>query len=186
MNNLQRYVNYVTPVIEAITKHHNEFCSLEYFSVRPEDLHAADGVLGFESKGKGFPKDFDGDLPLVRATWGEESGACMILQIDPKHRDLLTTEVVDALIGKGYPGDIEFIEKWEKTADQTIWVPLDSQHYLEPSEEYYVPGYMLSDDTENMEYVGYALDFLSQRLGLPYLLINFGTTDLELVLDSHG
>ena len=50
MNNLQRYVNYVTPVIEAITKHHNEFCSLEYFSVRPEDLHAADGVLGFESK----------------------------------------------------------------------------------------------------------------------------------------
>ena len=159
MDSLQIYADYVRPVVEAIREHHNEFHRLEYLSVKPEDLHVIDGKIVFDR--------FVGDLSLVRVTRDGATGSC-ILQIEPKHRDFISAEVVQILVG-------ENLEKWEKTANKIVWIPLDATR---------VPplGYMLSDDIEEIEYIGYALDFLSQRLGLTYLFLNNGNTDLEYIL----
>ena len=54
MDNLQRYRDYVRPVIEAINKHHNEFCQLDHFKIKPQDLFldgsSDEGLTDFRSQ----------------------------------------------------------------------------------------------------------------------------------------
>ena len=53
--------------------------------------------------------------------------------------------------------------------------------------EYYQTsaGFAPSDEFEDTVAVGLALDFISHRLGLNYLVIHDGWHDLEYILDSE-
>ena len=160
MNNLQRYVEYVQPVVHSIQEHHNGFYRLQYFNLDPEDLFAEGGVIEFQRNvTKCLPEHFDGDLPAVLAGWGEETGASLVLEISPEHRERLSSDVVDVL-------------EWRKTANKTIYVPLDHEYYQTCA------GFAPSNEFEDWEAVGHALDFLSHRLGLNYLTIHEGIEEL--------
>ena len=174
MNNLQKYVWYVQPVIQAIREHHNEFCNLQYLHIDPEDLFAEGGLIEFRNHPtKYLPGHFDGELPVIHASWGEESGSSLLLEISPEHRERLSPEVVDVIRGE----DLEYHEKWRKTAKKTIYVPLDHEYYLSNS------GFVHSTEFEDWEGIGHGLDFLSHRLGLNYLTVHAGICDLETILD---
>ena len=185
MNNLQRYVNYAQPVVKVIREQHNEFFRLEYFSVSAEDLTAEDGLIEFMTPpdystgkgvgGKGCPEDFNGEIPLVYAQWGEESGASIVLAIAPEQRKLLSPEVLDVIKTE----HLEYHEKWRKTADQTVYLRMDHEYYQTCA------GFAPSDEFEDTVGVGFALDFISHRLGLNYLVIHDGWHDLEYILDSE-
>ena len=165
MNNLQRYVEYVQPVVRSIQEHHNECYRLQYFNLEPEDLFAEGGVIEFQrGVTKCLPEHFDGDLPAVLAGWGEETGASLVLEISPEHRERLSSDVVDVI-------------QWPRTSNKTIYVPLDHEYYQTCA------GFAPSNEFEDWEGVGHALDFLSHRLGLNYLTIHEGWCDLEAVLD---
>ena len=175
MNNLQRYRDYVRPVIEAINKHHNEFYRLDHFSIEPQDLFldgsSDEGLIDFRSQEKNSFEDFNGDLSLLIAQWDEISGSSAVLQVYSEHRRLFKPEVAEVLLGP-------YFESWD---EGTIYLLMDFEYYSTTA------GFRVSQQVDPTNGgVGDALDFLSQRLGLPYLLINNGTTDLELVLDSHG
>jgi len=177
MNNLQKYVWYVQPVIQAIREHHNEFCNLQYLHIDPEDLFAEGGLIEFrDHPTKYLPGHFDGELPVIHASWGEESGSSLLLEISPEHRERLSPEVVDVL---EWPRTK--LGKWAKTAKKTIYVPLDHEYYLSGSG--FVPPTIPSTEVEDWEGIGHGLDFLSHRLGLNYLTVHAGICDLEAILD---
>ena len=165
MNNLQKYVWYVQPVIQAIREHHNEFCNLQYLHIDPEDLFAEGGLIEFRNHPtKYLPGHFYGELPVVHASWGEETGSSLVLEISPEHRERLSSDVVDVI-------------QWPRTSNKTIYVPLDHEYYQTCA------GFAPSNEFEDWEGVGHALDFLSHRLGLNYLTIHEGWCDLDAVLD---
>ena len=175
MNNLQRYVNYAQPVVKVIREQHNQFFRLEYFSVSAEDLTAENGLIEFMTESKYNPEHFTGEIPLVYAQWGEETGASMVLQIPPEQRKLLSPEVLDVIKTE----HIEYHEKWRKTADQSVYLRMDHEYYQTYA------GFAPSDEFEDTVSVGFALDFISHRLGLNYLVIHDGWHDLEYILDSE-
>ena len=174
-NNLEKYVNYVQPVVKAISEHHNEFFRLQYFSVSAEDLVAENGLIEFHTQTKNRPEHFNGEIPLVDVQWGEETGASLVLEISPEHRKLLSPEVLD-VIKTDY---FEYHEKWRKTADKTVYLLMDHEYYQTCS------GFAPSDEFEDTVEVGYAFDFLSHRLGLNYLTLDRAITDLEWKLEDQ-
>ena len=154
MNNLQRYVNYAQPVVKVIREQHNQFFRLEYFNVSAEDLTAEDGLIEFMTPpdystgkgvgGKGCPEDFNGEIPLVYAQWGEESGASIVLAIAPEQRKLLSPEVLDVIR--------EYLDVWDTAADQSIYLLMDHEYYQTSA------GFAPSDEFEDTVAVGLALD----------------------------
>ena len=175
MNNLQKCGEYVQPVVQAVREHHNEFCSLQYFNLDPKDLFTyGDGLIEFQNHPiKYLPEHFDGDLPAVLANWGEETGASLVLEISPEHRERLSSDVVDVIRGE----HLEYQEEWVKTPDKTVYLLMDHEYYLSGS------GFAPSNEFKDSVNIGWALDFLSHRLGLNYLTIHEGMCDLEAVLD---
>jgi len=174
-NNLEKYVNYVQPVVKAINKHHTEFFRLQYFSVSAEDLVVENGLIEFRTKDKHNPEDFTGEIPMVCAQWGEVSGASIVLEISPENRKLLSPEVVDVI----KTDQFEYHEEWRKTADQTVYLRMDYEHYEADS------GFAPSNEFEDTVEVGNAFDFLTHRLGLSYLTLDRAITDLEWRLDPR-
>ena len=159
MNNLEKYVNYLQPVVKVISEHHNEFFRLQYFSVSGEDLFAEDGLVEFMAEDKYDPEHFNGVIPMVYAQWGEESGASIVLEISPENRKLLSPEVLDVI----KTDQLEYHEKWRKTADITVYLRMDHEFYETCS------GFSPSTEFEDTVAVGNAFDFLTHRLGLNYL-----------------
>ncbi len=174
MNNLQIYVDYAQPVVKAINEHHNQFYTLWYYNLSPEDLFAEDGLIEYMTEDKNVPADFNGNMPMVYAQWGEETGASMVLEISPENRKLLSPEVLD-VIKTEY---LEYHVKWRKTADKTIYLLMDHEYYQTCA------GFAPSNDFEDSVNVDDALDFLSHRLGLNYLHIDRARTDLEWKLQQ--
>ena len=178
-NNLEIYVDYVKPVVKSIKEHHNEFYDLQYYSLSPEDLTAEDGLVEFMTERKNRPEHFSGNIPMVYAQWGEETGASMVLEISPENRKLLSAEVIKVLSGKYHREHGQVGEDWEKCANKTVYVLMDHQYFqtcagFEPADDYsYISG----------NNIGHALDFLSHCLGINYLNINEARTDLEWKLD---
>ena len=176
MNNLQRYVNYAQPVVKAVRENHNEFHHLDYLSVSAEDLLVEEGFLiEYQSQDKNLPEHFNGDIPLVVANWGEETGASIVLEISPEQRQLLSPEVIDVIKGE----HLEYHEKWRKTAEQTVWLLMDHEYYQTCS------GFVPSDEFEDALNVGHAIDFLAHRMGLNYLTIDFPYSRTEYMLESE-
>ena len=173
MNNLQRFVNYAQPVVKAVRENHNEFHHLDYFSVNAEDLSVEEGFLiEYQSQDKNLPEHFNGDIPLVVANWGEETGASIVLEISPEQRQLLSPEVINVIKGE----HLEYHEKWRKTAEQTVWLLMDHEYYQTCS------GFAPSEEFEDSVNIGWALDFLAHRLGLNYLTIDFPYSRTEYML----
>ena len=108
MNNLERYVEYVQPVVKVVRENHNMFHRLEYYNLSAEDLYAEDGLIEYQSQDKNIPEHFSGNIPMVCASWGEETGASIVLEISPEQRQLLSPEVIDVIKGE----HLEYHEKW--------------------------------------------------------------------------
>jgi hypothetical protein len=174
MNNLEKYVDYLQPVVKAINEHHNQFHLLWYYNLSAEDLFAEDGLVEFQTQDKNRPEHFSGNIPMVYAQWGEETGASMVLEISPEQRKLLSPEVLDVIKTE----HLEYHEKWRKTADKTVYLLMDHEYYQTCA------GFAPSEEFEDTVAVGNALDFLSDRLGINYLNINEARTDLEWKLDQ--
>ena len=102
-NSLKNYVDYVKPVVRAIRENHNQFYDLTYYEISPEDLFGQDekDLVDFMDPfgGKFTPKDFTGDIPLAYASFGEETGARIVLELSPENRKKLSEEVVDVFSG---------------------------------------------------------------------------------------
>ena len=174
-NNLEIYVDYVEPVVKSINEHHNEFYTLWYYNLSPEDLFVENASVEFMTQDKGLPEHFSGNMPVVYAQWDEVSGACMVLELSPENRKLLSPEVIKVLSGKYHREAGQVGEDWEKCADETVYVLMDACRDLgfEPADDY-------SYISENN--IGDALDFVSRSLGLDYLTIHDGKSDLEWFL----
>ena len=103
MNNLQRYVEYVKPVVDAIEKHHNYYHTIQYFSVSAENIYAEGGYIDFHNKGDLTIDmgDLKGDIPMIFASTEEEGGGHLVIEIAPEQRELLSSEVetVGTVIG---------------------------------------------------------------------------------------
>jgi hypothetical protein len=179
MDSLQIYANYVRPVVEAIREHHNEFYRLDHYRIEPQDLFlagsSAEGLIEFQSQEKHSVEDFNGDLSLLVAQWEEVIGASAVLQVHSEHHRLFKPEVAEVLLGPYFES---------KRHEGTIYLLMDFEYYLTNA------GFTVSQriDPTNGG-VDNAVDFLSERLGLTYLLLNNGNaapnianTELDYIL----
>lgn len=174
MNDLKNYVEYAQPVIKAIRENHNEFFRLQYHTVSPEDLVIEEGLLELaKTKTKYLFEHYSGNIPLVYAQWGEETGASMVLVITPEMRNHLPSKVINFLKTE----EQEYRVKWDNTANKTMFFLLDHIYFQN------VAGFELSTEFEDVNNVGQATDFLSHRLGIPYLSIENPYCGLEYHLD---
>ena len=87
MNNLEKYVHHVQPVVQAINAHDNPSYLLQYFNLSPQDLVSDPGnnLVEFQTAAKNLPEHFNGTMPAVLAQWGEETDAALVLQVSPDH-----------------------------------------------------------------------------------------------------
>tara|TARA_R100001224_G_scaffold104083_1_gene77118 strand:- start:67 stop:579 length:513 start_codon:yes stop_codon:yes gene_type:complete len=166
-NNLEIYVDYVKPVVKSINEHHNEFYDLQYYSLSPEDLTAEDGLVEFMTERKNRPEHFSGNIPMIYAQYGEETGASMVLELSAEQRKLLSPDVATTLLGEQY-------KLWE---DGVVYLLMDHEYYQTCS------GFTVTEQIDPTNGgVGNALDFVSRSLGLDYLSIHVGKSDLEWLL----
>ena len=173
MNNLEIYVNHAQPVVKTIKKHHNEFYTLWYYNLSPEDLFVKDASVEFMTQDRGecsvlkyLPKHFSGNIPMVYAQWDEVSGASMVLELSPENRKLLSPEVANTILGEQY-------KLWE---DGVVYLLMDACRDS---------GFTVTEQIDPTNGgVGNALDFLSRRLGINYLNIHEARTDLEWKLQQ--
>ena len=169
-------------MIQEIKRSHNQFFRLEYFAFSPEDLYEDSGCLDYivddlEGKeGKYNPEHFDGPINAVYAQFGEETGAALLLEITPEVRSSLSDKVVDVLCDRGEQGDIEFIKKWDESADKTVYFRMDHVYYM------YGGGFELSNECDQITpYLGHGLEHIVQRLGLSCL-----EDTIDNLLYEHG
>ena len=167
---MKAFVDNAQPVIQEIKRVHNDHLRLECFAFSPEDLYEDCGCVDYivddlEGKeGKYSPEHFDGPINAVYAQFGEETGAALLLEITPEVRGLLSSEVVDVLCDRGEQGDIEFINAWEKSANETIYFRMDHRYYMEGG------GFELCDEVDQITTdLGVGLEHITWRLGLSYL-----------------
>jgi hypothetical protein len=166
-NNLEIYVDYVKPVVKSIKEHHNEFYDLQYYNLSPEDLTAEDGLVEFVTERKNRPEHFSGNIPMIYAQYGEETGASMVLELSAEQRKLLSPDVATTLLGEQY-------KLWE---DGVVYLLMDHEYYQTCS------GFTVTEQIDPTNGgVGNALDFVSRSLGLDYLSIHVGKSDLEWFL----
>ena len=169
MNHLKNYVEYAQPVIKAIRENHNEFFRLQYHTVSPEDLVIEEGLLELaKTKTKYLFEHYSGNIPLVYAQWGEETGASIVLVLTAEQRKLLSPEVANTILGEHY-------KLWE---DGVVYLLMDHEYYSD------VAGFKVTEQIDPTNGgVGNAIDFLSQSLGIPYLSIENSYCGLEFHLD---
>tara|TARA_R100000656_G_C3880585_1_gene114324 strand:- start:2 stop:550 length:549 start_codon:yes stop_codon:yes gene_type:complete len=181
MNNLQRYVNYVQPVVDAIEKHHNYYHIIQYHNVSAEDIYAQGGYIEFGTKGDLTIDvgDLNGDIPMIYASTQEEGGGHLVIEIAPEQRELLSPDVLSVFHGDGWNNDWK--AWWNNSADQTVYLLMDHGGISERD----FTGFAPSKEFEDTVGVGHALDFISHRLGLNYLFIHDGCNDLEYVLNCE-
>tara|TARA_B100001059_G_scaffold73419_1_gene70866 strand:- start:17920 stop:18498 length:579 start_codon:yes stop_codon:yes gene_type:complete len=176
-NNLKNYVDYVKPVVRAIRENHNQFYDLAYYEISPEDLFAQDSkdLVNFMDPfgGKFTPKDFTGDIPLAYASFGEETGARVVLELSPENRKKLSEEVVDVFSGEYHREASECLHEWKITRDDTVYVLLEHQYYQQES------GFIPSDSWGMIPSDSWGIvttdrvrpfSFLSDGFGLDYLV----------------
>ena len=186
MNNLEKYVNYVQPVVQAVAEHHMPFYRLQYFELSPDDLYINDdGLVEFMTQEKHSPEHFSGSLPMIHARWGEESGSCIILEIPPAQRCLLSRLVTDALRGM-YGRECSRLSKlWDGNKDRVTYCALEFMHGEQHS------GYDLSEVFSDFVGkgcgvgAGHVVDFVSRSLGLNYLDLENPNGHLEYVLSDY-
>ena len=169
MNHLKNYVEYDQPVIKAIRENHNEFFRLQYHTVSPEDLVIEEGLLELaKTKTKYLFEHYSGNIPLVYAQWGEETGASIVLVLTAEQRKLLSPEVANTILGEHY-------KLWE---DGVVYLLMDHEYYSD------VAGFKVTEQIDPTNGgVGNAIDFLSQSLGIPYLSIENSYCGLEFHLE---
>ena len=168
MNNLAYYVDYVKPVVKTINLHHNQFYLLQYYNLSPEDLTVEEGLIEFMTEDKNRPEHFNGNIPMVYAQYGEETGASMVLELSVEQRKLLSPEVATILLGEHY-------KLWE---DGVVYLLMDHEYYSD------VAGFKVTEQIDPTNGgVGNAIDFLSQSLGIPYLSIENSYCGLEFHLE---
>ena len=179
MNDLKNYVEYAQPVIKAIRENHNEFFRLQYHTVSPEDLVIEEGLLELaKTKTKYLFEHYSGNIPLVYAQWGEETGASIVLYLTPEERKNLSPEVTKVLAGEYHRESSQLLEEWENTANTPVFVLMDHEYYSD------VAGFVPSDSWGGVRNnVGETIDFLSHSLGIPYLSIENSYCGLEFHLD---
>jgi hypothetical protein len=173
---MKTFVDNVQPVIQEIKRSHNQFFRLEYFAFSPEDLYEDSGCLEYQSEKKYNPEHFEGPINAVCAQFGEETGAALLLEITPEVRGLLSSGVIDVLCDRGEQGDIEFINAWEKSANETVYFRMDHVYYQSGS------GFELSNECDQITpYLGHGLEHIVQRLGLSCL-----EDTIDNLLYEHG
>jgi len=178
MNDLKNYVNYAQPVIKAIRENHNDFHLLQYYTVSAEDLTVSEGLLEFMTETKNRPEHFSGNIPLVYAQYGEETGASLVLYLTPEERKKLSPEVAKVLAGEYHRERSQLLEEWENTTNKPVFVLMEHQYYSD------VAGFEPSDSWGGVRNnVGETIDFLSTTLGIPYLTIQDPYCGLEYHLD---
>jgi len=178
MNDLKNYVEYAQPVIKAIRENHNEFCLLQYYTVSAEDLTVNQDLLEFMTETKNRPEHFSGNIPLVYAQYGEETGASIVLYLTPEERKNLSPEVTKVLAGEYHRERSQLLEEWDNTANKPVFILMDHEYYSD------VAGFAPSDSWGGVRNnVGETIDFLSHTLGIPYLTIQDPYCGLEYHLD---
>jgi len=165
-NNLKNYVDYVKPVVRAIRDNHNPFYNILYDERKPEDLFAVDqesGLLDFTDPTAW--ETFTGDIPLAYASYGEETGARIVLELSPENRKKLSEGVIAIMSGEYHREASECRHEWKITRDDTVYVLLEHRYYQQGS------GFEASDSwgivtTDTVR----PFSFLSDGLGLEYLV----------------
>jgi len=168
MNNLEKYVDYLQPVVKTFRENYNQFYRLEYYNLSAEDLTVEEGLVEFQTQDKNRPEHFSGNIPLVYAQYGEETGASMVLELSAEQRKLLSPEVANTILGEHY-------KLWE---DGVVYLLMDHEYYQTCS------GFTVTEqiDPTNGGDANNALDFLSRSLHLECFLIEEGYSDLEYTL----
>ena len=168
MNNLQRYVEYVKPVVDAIEKHHNYYHTIQYFSVSAENIYAEGGYIDFHNKGDLTIDmgDLKGDIPMIFASTEEEGGGHLVIEIAPEQRELLSSEVLSVFHGDGWNNDWKTWWNNEDWADEPVYLLMDHGGISERD----FTGFCPSDEFEDTADVNAALKFITHRLGLNYLI----------------
>ena len=176
MNNLQRYAEYVQPVVDAIEKYHNLYHNIQYHSIGAENMYAEGGYIDFHTKGDLSIDmgDLKGDIPMIHANTREEGGGHLMMEIAPEQRELLSSEVLSVFHGDGWNNDWK--TWWNKTADQTVYLLMDHAGISERD----FTGFCPSDEFEDTTDVNAALKFITHRLGLNYLI------DISEIYDDEG
>ena len=175
MNDLKNYVDYAQPVIKAIREEHNEFFRLQYYTVSAKDLMVREGVLEFMTENK----HFSGNIPLVYAQYGEETGASIVLYLTPEERKNLLPEVTKVLAGEYHRERSQLLEEWDNTANKPVFVLMEHEYYFLD-----VAGFAPSDSWGGVKNnMGEAIQFLSHKLGIPYLTIQDPYCGLEYHLN---
>ena len=163
MNELKKYVDYAQPVIKAIRENHNQFCLLQYYTVSAEDLTVEQGLLEFMTETKNRPEHFNGNITLVYAQYGEETGAGLVLVIPPEERKNLSPEVTKVLAGEYHRERSQLLEEWDNTAKCDAFVILEHKYYSD------VSGFEPSDSWGGAykiySHVDQAIEFLSWTMG---------------------
>lgn len=169
MNNLNKYVDYLQPVVKTFRENYNQFYLLQYYNLSPEDLSIDHGLLEFMTEHKNRPEHFSGNIPMIYAQYGEETGASIVLELSAEQRKLLSPDVANTLLGEQY-------KLWE---DGVVYLLMDHEYYSDCS------GFTVTKQIDPTNGgVGNALDFLSCSLNLPYFYIEEGYSDLEYILDQ--
>ena len=127
MNNLQRYVEYVQPVVDAIEKHHNDYHTIQYHSVGGEDIYAEGGCIDFRTEGDLSIDvgDLNGNIPMIFVETREQSGGHLVIEIAPEQRKLLSSEVLSVFHGDGWNNDWKTWWNNEAWADQKVYLLMD-------------------------------------------------------------
>ena len=147
----RKYVDYVKPVVDTIREHHNEFYMLNYSLVNAEDIFVesvADRLLGFR-QGIYEPSSA-GYIPCIYARYGEETGACVALQLTPTQFALLSKEVKTAMFGKNP----------RHAFKEPVYVIMEHRYFAT------VSGFK-SHRTTNMLHNPF--DYITEKFGLSYL-----------------
>ena len=147
----KKYVDYVKPVVDTIREHHNEFYELRYSLINAEDIFVesvADRLLGFR-QGIYEPSSA-GYIPCIYARYGEETGACVALQLTPTQFALLSKEVKTAMFGKNP----------RHAFKEPVYVIMEHQYFQT------VSGFHTRITTNLLHD---PLDYITEKLGLSYL-----------------
>ena len=147
----RKYVDYVKPVVDTIREHHNEFYELRYSLVNAEDIFVesvADRLVSFRQNI--YESSPSGYIPCIYARYGEETGACVVLQLTPTQFALLSEDVRTALFGK----------KVRPVTKEPVYAVMEHQYFQT------VSGFKAHRTTNKLHD---PLDYVTEKFGLSYL-----------------
>ena len=157
---LHDYVEYVKPAVRTIREHYNEFAHLSYALINAEDIFVqdkAERLLGLRQGAHELSSvsveenpSGSGYIPLIYARYGEETGACVVLQLTPTQFVLLSTEVKTTMFGK-YRREL---------SKEPVYVVMEHRYFAT------VSGFR-AHRTTNMLHD--PLDYVTEKFGLSFL-----------------